>query len=148
MPHLRFERHAPYPPEDMMALVADVEAYPDFVPNCSKMDVRRDRTNPDDDYRARMHIRFGPIAQAYTSEVHVDREARTIAARAVDGPFSYLRSTWHFDPEEGGTKIVFEIDFGFSNPLVARMAEPAFAAKQREIVDAFMDRAGEVHKAS
>ena len=147
MPKLRFERHAPFPPEDMLSLVADVEAYPDFVPNCSRMDVARDRINPDDDYRARMHIRFGPISQAYTSQVHIDRQARTIAARAIDGPFSYLRSMWHFDAEGEGTKVVFEIEFGFSNPLIARAAEPAFAAKQREILDAFMVRAGRLHEA-
>ena len=37
--------------------------------------------------------------------------------------------------------VRFDIDFAFSNPLVAAVAEPAFAVKQTEIIDAFLDEA-------
>jgi len=90
---------------------------------------------------ARMTISFGPITQAYTSRVTLDPVARTIAAKAVDGPFAYLDSLWRFEPEEQGTRVRFEIDFRISNPLIAAVAEPAFAAKQEEIMRAFCDEA-------
>ena len=42
MKHLTFERHVPHPPERMFDLVADLEAYPRFIPNCTGMVVKPD----------------------------------------------------------------------------------------------------------
>lgn len=141
MPDLFFERHVPHLPERMYALVADLESYPRFIPNCSTMDVKQDRGQAGYVRFARMTIRFGPLTQSYTSRVVSDPAAMTISARAVDGPFSYLDSKWTFEPEGQGTRIKFDIDFKFNNPLIARIAEPAFAQKQDEIMDAFVDEA-------
>lgn len=138
---LSFERHVPYAPDQMLGLVADVESYPQFVPNCTGMSVHKDPRRQGRECNARMKIKFGPISQAYTSRVVVDEDSKTVHARALDGPFSHLDSLWTFTPEEGGTKVMFEIDFAISNPLLAAVAEPAFAAKQREIVDAFIAEA-------
>jgi coenzyme Q-binding protein COQ10 len=138
MPDLFLERHGPHLPKAMFELVNDLEAYPRFIPNCKAMDVRR---QSDGSRLAKMTISFGPITQSYTSKVTADPEAMTVTAVAVDGPFSYLDSKWTFTPEGEGTRIRFDIDFKFSNPLIAAVAEPAFASKQDEIIDAFGDEA-------
>lgn len=139
MPHLKLERHVPQPPAEMFDLVADLESYPRFVPNCRAMEVR---PGSDGDTRyARMTIKVGPLSDAYTSRVKLDAVNRTIAARAVDGPFSHLDSQWRFEPEGAGTCVRFEIDFNISNPLIAAVAEPLFAGKQEEIMDAFLREA-------
>jgi coenzyme Q-binding protein COQ10 len=139
MPHLSFERHVPYPPERMYELVADLSSYPQFVPNCRKMEVRPGAAR--NERMARMTIRYGPFSDAYTSRVTLDDGAHTIAAEALDGPFRHLDSEWRFDEEGQGTCVRFEIDFSFSNPLIAAVAEPAFAGKQDEIMDAFLREA-------
>jgi len=137
-----FERHVPHLPERMFSIVSGLEDYPRFVPNCQAMQVRPDPAAGGKDVRlARMTISFGPITQAYTSRVTLDAEANTIRAKAVDGPFAYLDSVWSFEPEGQGTRVRFEIDFKISNPLIAAVAEPAFAAKQEEIMRAFCDEA-------
>jgi coenzyme Q-binding protein COQ10 len=141
MPDLFFERHVPHLPDRMFALVAGLDDYPRFLPNVSAMDVKRDRGTAADVRYARMTIRFGPVTQAYTSRVEADATARTIVAKAVDGPFAYLDSKWSFAPEGEGTRVRFDIDFKISNPLIAAVAEPAFAAKQEEIMDAFIAEA-------
>jgi coenzyme Q-binding protein COQ10 len=141
MPDLFFERHVPHLPERMYDLVNDLEAYPRFLPNVSAMDVTRDRGTANDVRYARMTIRFGPVTQSYTSRVTADPEAHTISASAVDGPFAYLESKWSFEPEGQGTRVRFDIDFKISNPLIATVAEPAFAGKQDEIVEAFLTEA-------
>jgi coenzyme Q-binding protein COQ10 len=142
MPKLEFDRHVGFAPERMFELVADLESYPRFIPNCRSMEVRRDSRAGAADVRfARMTLSFGPITQAYTSRVVLDPTQRTIDARATDGPFSHLVSHWRFEPEGGGARIHFDIDFKISNPLIAAVAEPAFAAKQREIMDAFVTEA-------
>ena len=141
MPDLFFERHVPHLPERMYDLVNDLEAYPRFLPNVTAMDVKADSGAAGDVRFAKMTIRFGPITQSYTSRVASNPDDHTIEARAVDGPFSYLDSKWRFEPEGQGTRIRFDIDFKIANPLIAAAAEPAFAAKQEEIINAFVDEA-------
>lgn len=136
-----YEQHVPHLPERMFDIVADLADYPRFIPNCQAMQVRPDPSAKDDTRLAKMTIAFGPITQSYTSRVTLDRVARTIRAKAVDGPFAYLDSVWSFEPEGQGTRVRFEIDFKISNPLIAAVAEPAFAAKQEEIMRAFCDEA-------
>ena len=138
MPDLFLERHVPHLPLAMFNLVSDLAAYPRFIPNCKAMEVRQ---QADGSLLARMTISFGPITQSYTSKVTADPQTMTITAVAVDGPFAYLDSKWTFTPEGEGTRIRFDIDFKFSNPLIAAVAEPAFASKQDEIIDAFGDEA-------
>ncbi len=139
MPKLSFTRHVPYSPEQMLSLVADVKSYPDFVPFCSDMQIREGETK--DISYARMCVQFGPIAQAYTSKVFIDKQAKTIRSDAIDGPFTHLKSIWKFEPESRGTLIELNIDFGFSNRLLGKIAEPIFAQKQKEILDGFMQEA-------
>ncbi|MGV8854787.1 MAG: type II toxin-antitoxin system RatA family toxin [Devosia sp.] len=137
-----FERHVPHLPERMFEIVADLEDYPRFIHNCKAMEVRPDPTASDGNVQlAKMTLNFGPITQAYTSRVTGDPVALTIKAKAVDGPFTYLDSVWSFAREGEGTRVRFEIDFKISNPFVAAVAEPAFAAKQGEIMQAFSDEA-------
>ncbi|MCS6759624.1 MAG: type II toxin-antitoxin system RatA family toxin [Candidatus Devosia euplotis] len=138
-----FERHVPHLPHRMFEIVADLSDYQRFIPNCKAMEVRPDPTASGGEAQlAKMTLYFGPITQSYTSRVSVDRNALTITAKAVDGPFAYLNSVWHFAQEGMGTRVRFEIDFKISNPFVAAVAEPAFAAKQEEIMQAFADEAG------
>ncbi len=141
MPDLFYERHVPHLPDLMFDLVNDLEAYPKFLPNVSGMAVKRDSTAEDDVRFATMTIQFGPVKQAYTSRVEANKAARTITAKAVDGPFAYLDSKWTFEPEGEGTRVRFDIDFKISNPFIAAAAESAFAAKQEQIMDAFVEEA-------
>ena len=141
MPDIFLERHVPHLPRRMFDLVNDLDDYPRFVPNCRDMQVKRDDGAAGDVRYARMTIGFGPLTQAYTSRVEADRDALTITAKAVDGPFAYLDSKWSFEPEGTGTRVRFDLSFHLANPLIAAAAEPAFAAKQDEILDAFVDEA-------
>lgn len=137
-----FERHVPHLPQRMFEIVADLSDYPRFIPNVKAMDLRPDpAANGANVQLAKMTLFFGPITQAYTSRVTIDPTALTIKAKAVDGPFAYLDSVWSFEPEGMGTRVKFEIDFKISNLLIAAVAEPAFAAKQDEIMQAFVDEA-------
>lgn len=139
MPQLSFERHVQFPPERMYELVADLRSYPSFVPNCRRMEVRPGSDR--DERLARMTLSYGPFSDAYTSRVVLNDENRSISAEALDGPFAHLDSEWRFEPEGQGTCVRFSIDFKFSNRLIAAVAEPAFASKQDEIMDAFLTEA-------
>jgi coenzyme Q-binding protein COQ10 len=141
MPDLFFERHVSHLPEHMFGLIGDLEDYPRFIPNCKSMEVKPDPSGNPNVRLAKMTIGFGPITQSYTSRVTMDPATKTISAEAVDGPFAYLDSKWTFEQEGLGTRVRFDIDFKISNALLAKVAEPAFAAKQDEIINAFVDEA-------
>ena len=138
MPRIEFSRNVIFRPEQMLALVADMKSYPGFVPNCTGMEINRENGNTQ---LARMEINFGPVSQSYTSRVFIDPKELSVHSKALDGPFSYLDSKWTFVPNGQGTRVELLIDFEIANPLIAAIAEPAFAAKQDEIMDAFMDEA-------
>ncbi|MCF6326688.1 MAG: type II toxin-antitoxin system RatA family toxin [Devosiaceae bacterium] len=138
MPKLSFSHIVKFTPEQMLSLVADLYSYPDFVPNCTGMEVRDEGDNTK---LALMDVNFGPISQSYTSRVVIDEKLMSVHSEALDGPFSYLDSLWKFASEGEGTRVKLEIDFEIANPLIASIVEPAFANKQDEIMDAFMDEA-------
>ncbi len=125
----------------MLDLVSDLHSYPDFVPNCSDMEVSAKEGVPVESCEARMHVSFGPINQSYTSKVIIDHNEMSVRATSNDNPFDYLDSKWVFTPIGNGCVIRFEIDFSFSNRLIASMAEPAFVNIQGEILDAFIAEA-------
>lgn len=141
MPDVFLERHVSHLPDRMFDLVNDLEDYPRFLPNVRDMQVKRDDGTQDDVRFAKMTIQFGPIAQAYTSRVVADRQDHTITATSNDGPFAYLNSKWSFEAEGTGTRVRLDIDFKIANPLIAAVAEAAFAAKQDEVMDAFVEEA-------
>ncbi len=141
MPQLDFFRKTPFTPQQMLELVSDLKSYPKFVPNCSAMEVRALPDLPGVQCDAKMHIRFGPISQNYVSRVDIDRDEMRVSATSRDNPFSHLSSQWSFTPNGEGCEVRFKIDFSFSNPLIAAVAEPAFANMQGEILDAFMAEA-------
>ena len=141
MPDVFFERHVPHLVDLMFDLVNDLEDYPRFLPNVKDIQVKRDDGAKGDVRYAKMTIQFGPISQAYTSKVVADKANHTITATSNDGPFAYLNSKWTFESEGTGTRIRLDIDFKIANPLIAAVAESAFAAKQEQVMDAFVDEA-------
>ena len=141
MPKLKFSRSVPFSPAQMIDLVSDLNTYPHFVPNCSDMELSAMQGEPLTSCNARMYVSFGPVNQSYVSNVRIDRQANTVTAVSHDNPFSHLFSQWKFVENGQGTHVKFDIDFEFSNRLVAAVAEPAFANIQGEILDAFIAEA-------
>lgn len=141
MPKLKFSRTVPFSPTQMIDLVSDLNTYPDFVPNCSDMELSAEEGEPLTSCEARMHVSFGPVNQNYISNVTIDRRTNTVSANSYDNPFSHLFSEWKFTENGQDTRINFDIDFEFSNRLIAAVAEPAFANIQGEILDAFIAEA-------
>jgi len=109
MPVFQSSRSVGYVPEDMFALVADVERYPEFLPLCEALKVRR--RNMLDDGRemliADMTIGYKAIRETFTSRVTLDSAAMKILVEYVDGPFSYMQNRWSFVPDNSGTRVEF-----------------------------------------
>ncbi len=131
-----------YSPEQLYALVADVERYPDFLPWCIAARVRR-REN--DLMVADLVIGFKMVRERFTSHVKLDPTARHIDVSYVEGPFRYLDNHWVFEDHPEGCVIDFYVDFEFRSRLLQKMMEALFHEAVRRMVRAFEARAHDLY---
>jgi ribosome-associated toxin RatA of RatAB toxin-antitoxin module len=69
--------------------------------------------------------------------------------RLVEGPFSRLEGFWRFDELADGrsSKVALDLEFEFSNRLVAMAIGSVFNQIANTLVDAFVKRAKETYGA-
>lgn len=153
MPSFRNARHVRHQPDQMLELVADVERYPEFLPFCESLTVRRRETRPDgiEVVVADMKVGYKALREAFTSRVTIDRANRKLLVEYIDGPFSHLENRWSFIPEEQGadkapgTRIEFFITYEFRSRMLALVAGAVFERIFRMFSDAFVARADQVY---
>jgi ribosome-associated toxin RatA of RatAB toxin-antitoxin module len=64
----------------------------------------------------------------------------------VEGPFSHLYGRWEFQAlGEIGCKITLKMEFDFSSFLLKKTLGPIFSKIVNTLVDAFIQRAGELY---
>ena len=143
MPTHAEERVLPYTPEQMFALVADIERYPEFLPWCVGARVRERQGSL---IVADLIIGFRMFRERFTSHVTLD-PMRRIDVAYSEGPFRYLTNHWTFTPVEGGCRIDFFVDFEFKSRMLQRVIEVLFGEAVRRMVAAFENRARQLYGA-
>jgi coenzyme Q-binding protein COQ10 len=143
MPNYVTTRRVPHSAEQMFDLVADVERYPEFVPMCERLKVRRRTTgvNGSEVLLADMSIGYKVIRESFTSRVALDREHLKILVEYVDGPFIHLENRWSFAPAPEGSDVTFDIDYAFRSRTFQMLAGAVFDTVVRRMVQAFETRA-------
>jgi len=149
MPLHQETRILPYTAEQMYAVVADIERYPEFLPWCAQVTIRkREMESHVEVVTAAMRITFGALHERYVSRVRLDRGARTIEARHVEGPFQRLDTRWRFVPLDAGSEIHFLIDFAFKSMVLSAVAGVAFGFVAAKMAEAFVQRAHRLYGAA
>ena len=143
MPVHRETRDLPYGADEMFALVADVERYPEFLPWTAAARIRSRRADGAAEViEADLVISFKVFRERFGSRVRLDRAARMIDTEYLDGPFRYLKSRWSFAPlPDGGCHVDFFVDFEFRNRVLQGVIGIVFNEAMHRIVKAFEDRA-------
>ena len=141
MPTHAEKRVLPYTPEQLYALVADVERYPEFLPWCVGARIRERRQ---DLVVADLIIGFRMFRERFTSRVALD-PPRRIDVAYTDGPFRYLNNHWIFGRVPGGCEIDFFVDFEFKSRLLQKVIEVLFGEAVRRMVAAFEHRAEQLY---
>lgn len=143
MPKHQEKRELPYSAADMYALVADVAAYPEFLPWCAAARIRSRRPEGAAEVmEADLVISFKVFRERFGSRVTLWPDQQTIDTEYLDGPFKYLKSTWAFsDLETGGCAVDFFVDFEFKNRVLQGVIGVVFNEAMQRIVRAFEDRA-------
>lgn len=151
MPQFQTSRKIAHKPDDMFALVANVEAYPQFVPLCQSLRVKTRRTLEDgrELIIADMTVGYKAIRETFTSRVTLDRVGRQILVEYVDGPFSALQNRWTFaeagSSEKSATDVGFFITYEFKSRTFAMLMGSMFDTAFRKFAAAFEARADVVY---
>jgi coenzyme Q-binding protein COQ10 len=149
MPSFRTSHVVNHTPEQMFELVADVESYPQFVPLCQALRVRRRFAGAGgaEVVLAEMEVGYKAIRERFTSRVTLNRGERRIDVEYVDGPFSHLENIWRFnDAENGKCRIEFYIAYEFRSRVLATLMGSMFDAAFRKFASAFETRADQVFR--
>jgi coenzyme Q-binding protein COQ10 len=142
VPHHQEIRILPYTADEMYAVVAGVERYPEFLPWCRRLTVeKREQEGDVAIVTAEMVVAYRGLRERYTSRVRLDAKTRTIEARHVEGPFQRLDTLWRFVPLETGSEVHFSIDFAFKNALLSAVAGVAFGYVASRMTESFVTRA-------
>jgi coenzyme Q-binding protein COQ10 len=147
MPSFQSRRTVPFTPEQMFALVADVEKYPLFLPLCEGLSVRERKTNTAglDEIVATMRVGYKAIHESFTSRVVLDPNNATITVDYVDGPFKRLHNVWRFMPCGSGTEILFDLNYEFKSIALGLVMGAMFDRAFRKFSEAFEARARVVY---
>jgi coenzyme Q-binding protein COQ10 len=127
----------------MFALVADVEAYPQFVPLCTAMVVQsREREGDQEIVLARMTVAYGILHESFTSRIVLDPGALSVNVQAIDGPFRRMENAWLFEPADEDTCLIhFSIDYEFRSRTLGFVFGAMFDRAFRRFSTAFENRA-------
>ena len=142
MPRHSETKILPYSPEQLFALVADIERYDEFLPWVVAV---RIKSSSEVATVADLVVGFNAFKERFTSKVSKHSPDRIIVDY-VDGPLKYLHNEWRFTPVEGGgTELCFAVDFAFKSRLFETLAGQMFDRALRRMTSAFEKRAAALY---
>lgn len=150
MPSFSSTRRAPFTPQQMYALVADVESYPQFLPMCTGLRVtKREVLDGHDVITATMSVGYKAIAEHFTTRVTLLPEEPAVLVSYLDGPFHHLENRWRFlsvaGTDEPSSDVTFWIDYAFKSPMLGLLMGAMFDKAFHKFSEAFEARARSVY---
>jgi coenzyme Q-binding protein COQ10 len=144
MPRFSNTRRVRHAAAEMFDLVADVERYPEFVPLCRALKVRR-RVPAQEGVEvltADMTVAYKLVRESFASRVTLDHSNLQILVEYLEGPFSHLENRWTFHPvDEHSCDVEFFIDYEFRSRMLGLLMGSMFDVAFRRFAVAFEHRA-------
>lgn len=142
MSEIKFSIIEPHNAKQLFHLVNDINAYPEFIPNCVRSGILQEK---DDNLIAFIEVaKLGFHKRFITKNTLIDE--RQIDITLVDGPFKYLRGCWKFEPiSPSSSRIIFYLRLEFKNKLLEFTFSPIFKEIMLSMVNAFSRRAKQVY---
>lgn len=148
MPSFQTTHRVRHSASEMFDLVADIESYPEFVPLCVALRVRRRKEEEGIlTLVADMEVGYKAIHETFTSRVTCERSKLAILVEYIDGPFKHLENNWTFrDQGEGRACLIeFKINYEFRNRALGLLMGGMFDAAFHKFAEAFERRADRVY---
>jgi len=149
MPQFSTKRRVRHSASEMFDLVADVERYPQFVPLCQSLRVRRRESAGEgrEVIVADMTVAYKLIHETFTSRVTLDRKKLEILVEYLEGPFRKMNNRWRFLPAgEAGCDVEFFIIYEFRSRTLGLLMGAMFETAFRRFSAAFERRADQVYR--
>lgn len=135
-------RRTRYTRQQLFALVADVERYPEFVPFI--VATRVDRRSPRE-AQVEMLFAFGILRRRIRSIGILTRPSR-IDISSYDAPFRFFDFHWRFETVgKNASQVTFRAEFAFRNRLWQRLFAAEVGRGLHEMVEAFLHRADRLY---
>ena len=148
MPQFTDTRRVRHATGDMFDLVADVERYPEFVPLCRDLKIRRRIQEPEgvEIVVADMTVAYKLVREKFSSRVTLDRPNLQILVEYLEGPFSHLENRWTFQPVgQRLCDVEFFISYEFRSRMLGVLMGAMFDIAFRRFAHAFEQRADRVY---
>src|SRR5438105_8915795 len=129
MPQFSTSRTVRHAAANMFDLVADVERYPEFVPLCRSLKVRKRIAEPEgvEILIADMTVAYKLVRESFVSRVTLDRPNLQILVEYLEGPFSQLENRWAFHPiDESSCRVEFFISYEFRSRMLGLLMGSMF----------------------
>ena len=138
-------RRIGFAPEHLLAIVADVASYPDFLPLCTGAKVwdEKDLGNGRRCFGASLDIEYPKLRlkETFVSDVVVDAKRLTIRATSSEGPVKHIDNRWLFTAARGGCDVDFHLEYQMSSRLLHMAMGSVFDIAVRKVMTAFEERA-------
>lgn len=139
--------HVPYSADQMLALVNDVDAYPEFLHWCQS--ARVDRTNGST-VEASMEIGIAGISKTIrtrnTTIASENGGDARIQIEMLEGPMKTLRGFWQFaGPAQAGCDIVLRLEYEVARSPFGLLLRGLFDEIANSQLNAFVARARVVY---
>lgn len=132
----------PYAAEKLYDLVADIEAYPQFLAGCAGSEIlSRDDTT----VTARLSLARAGLSQSFVTR-NIMTPHEQIELTLVDGPFKQFAGRWHFKSlAPDACKVSLSLVFELRSGLIGAAAGRLFDRVALDMVDAVVRRAESVY---
>jgi coenzyme Q-binding protein COQ10 len=126
-----------FTPEQMFALVSDVESYPIFMPGCvsARIIEKNERT-----WRVDNVYGIGPVRRHFLSIAQLD-PPRAINISSNDELWRDFHMSWRFEPCGSGCRVSCTSFAEFRSPVLAALARISESEMEDRIIAAFEARA-------
>ncbi|OTF69343.1 coenzyme Q-binding protein COQ10-like protein, mitochondrial-like [Euroglyphus maynei] len=127
-------------------VVANVDDYDQFLPNCLESTVR---SRSDNRMEAELVVGFPPlITEKYTSIIYLDKPNHVLVKGIDSTILKHLESEWKFEElNKKRTLVTFNVKFEFHSTIHSRFMSMFFDDFTKKTMKAFLDRAYIIYSA-
>jgi ribosome-associated toxin RatA of RatAB toxin-antitoxin module len=132
----------PYSAEAMYQLVADVEAYAEFLPWCTSTELK---SRDEQALVARLNIGYGAFNSSFTTRNSLNPPEQ-MTMQLLDGPFRVLEGCWGFRQiGDQGSEVSLRVEFEFSSAMQDALFGGTFETICNQLIEAFVKRAHDLY---
>lgn len=133
-------RLSAFSPDELYRVAADIERYPEFLPNCT---ATRIRERNGDAWLVDNVFKWGPVPLKFQTRATM-RPPFAIDIRSVNALGLDFALGWRFEETDGGTNVTFEMSLTLPSTHLESLARGALSAQAESIADAFLLRTGKI----